>query len=99
MVRVCERLGHYRNVPAIRLDEPIVRMRVKTFRGPAILRVIVNADYLVSALEQRIHDVATDESGRAGHTHDCHHELPFREARSVMAATSRRLPNANKYHF
>ena len=59
-----EQLGHQLDVACVAFDQAVAGIVVVGVRDPAVLRVVVDADDLVPAREELLHDVAADEAGR-----------------------------------
>ena len=72
-------VGQQLDVARVAFDERVARDRSSyACADRAVLREVVEADDLVPAAEQLLHDVAADEPGRAGDQH-------LRQSRSSVA--------------
>ena len=58
-----------RRIAGIALDEPVPRVVVVGLRDRPVLRVVVDADDVVPAAQELLHDVTADEPGRSRDEH------------------------------
>jgi hypothetical protein len=93
VVAVLEQPTEQVDITGIAFDEVVRGVVVVGLGNPSVLRIVVDADDLVTAAEELLDQVAADEPGRTGHQ-DLH-ERPFIFSRSC--STVRAGPNANRY--
>ena len=78
MVAARERSCHQLRITRVAMDEPVARMAVERTHHVPVLRLVVDADDLVAALEQFLHNVPADEPGRSGDQDPGHDPPPRR---------------------